>query len=172
MILGRVVGEIWATRKHPGLFGAKLLVVQPHLWYGPPFEVAHVVAIDTLGAGEGEDVIVCLGEPARQWLAQAQGTNMADAAATAVPGYAGAAWLPVEAAVMAIVDRVDVKASAAELPGQRPLRFLGPPPAWATDRPELADGSSPALATTAAATLETKGPTKGPTRGPTKGSPR
>lgn len=152
MILGRVVGELWATRKHPGLEGAKLLLVQPHLWYGPPFEVAHVVAIDTLGAGEGEDVIVCLGEPARQWLAQTRGAAVA--AATAVPGYAGAAWLPVEAAVMAIIDRVDLAARPAELPGQRPLRFIGPAPAWATSGSGAEPGpaAGPGPDTTAAPT--------------------
>jgi microcompartment protein CcmK/EutM len=116
--------------------GVKLLIVQPHLWYGPPFEVAHLVAIDTLGAGEGEDVIVCLGEPARQWLAQVRDqvvTGAADGLAAGsppVPGYATAAWLPVEAAVMAIVDRLDM--GSRDLPGHRPLRFIGPPPAWAT----------------------------------------
>lgn len=133
MILGCVVGEVWATRRHPGLLGGKLLIVQPHLWYGPPFEVAHIVAIDTLGAGVGEDVIVCLGEPARQWLAavhhQASTAAGPSASAPPVPGYATAAWLPIEAAVMAIVDRVDV--TGDDLPGQRPLRFIGPAPAWA-----------------------------------------
>ena len=135
MILGRVVGELWATRRHPGLDGVKLLVVQPHLWYGPAFEVAHVIAIDTLGAGTGEDVIVCLGEPARQWLAESLGTRPAESGGA--PGYGAAAWLPVEAAVMAIVDRVAVTADA--LPGQRPLRFIGPLPSWA---PAAADPST------------------------------
>ncbi len=129
MILGRVVGEIWATRRHAGLSGTKLLVVQPHLWYGPSFEVAHVIAIDTLGAGVGEDVLVCMGEPARQWLAEHQGAR--EQAPGPTPGYSAAAWLPVEAAVMAIVDRVAV--STAALPGQRPLRFIGPPPSWAPE---------------------------------------
>ena len=57
MILGRVVGEVWATRRHSGLDGRKLLLVQPHLWYEPAFQVAHLVAVDTLGAGVGEDVV-------------------------------------------------------------------------------------------------------------------
>jgi ethanolamine utilization protein EutN len=84
MILGRVVGELWATRRHAGLDGRKLLIVRPHGWYNPPFPVAHLIAVDTLGAGVGEDVVVCLGEPARRSL--------------------GSTFLPVEAAVMAIVD--------------------------------------------------------------------
>ncbi len=133
MILGQVVGEVWATRKHPGLDGSKLLIIKPHLWYGPPFEVAHLVAIDTLGAGVGEDVIVCMGEPARQWLAAAQGLALPEGGEG--PGYAEAAWLPVEAAVMAIVDRVDLPADEySPLPGGRPLHFIGPAPQWGQER--------------------------------------
>lgn len=116
MILGRVVGEVWAARRDPGLSGRKLLIVQPHYWYEPPFEVGHLVAVDQLGAGVGEDVVVCLGEPARQSLC-----SPADASAGgAVPGYARAAWLPVEAAVMAIVDRSDLQVA----PDSRPLTSL------------------------------------------------
>lgn len=103
MILGRVVGELWATRRHAGLDGQKLLVVKPHCWYCPPFDVAHVIAVDRLGAGVGEDVIVCLGEPARRSIAEPQ----PDGSPSSVPGYQTAAFYPVEAAVMAIVDSID-----------------------------------------------------------------
>lgn len=106
MILGRVVGELWATRRHAGLDGQKLLIVKPHCWYCPPFDVAHLIAIDRLGAGVGEDVIVCLGEPARRSIDDEAEQTAADGAAAA-PGYQGAAFYPVEAAVMAIVDNVD-----------------------------------------------------------------
>jgi len=87
LILGRVVGEVWATRKHATLEGRKLLVVRPHLWYAPTHDVEHLVAVDPVGAGVGEDVVVCMGEPARRAL--------------------GSHNLPVEAAVCAIVDRVE-----------------------------------------------------------------
>lgn len=106
MILGRVVGELWATRRHAGLAGQKLLIVKPHCWYCPPFEVAHIVAVDRLGAGVGEDVVVCLGEPARRSLDDGP-ENETESKESAVPGYEGAAFYPVEAAVMAIVDNVD-----------------------------------------------------------------
>ena len=119
MILGRVVGELWAARRHPGLSGRKLLLIEPHYWYCPPFEVAHLVAVDTLGAGPGDDVIVCLGEPARQSLCEQP------AGRGTVPGYASAAMLPVEAAVMAIVDRVDIDKQPAPFTG-RPLRTVLP----------------------------------------------
>jgi len=85
VILGRVIGTVWATRKHPRMSGLKLLVVEPYFVYQPAHDVDHLVAVDTLDAGPGDDVLVCLGRPARRLLG---GDNF-----------------PVEAAVMAIVDR-------------------------------------------------------------------
>ena len=55
MILGRVVGEVWATRRHSRLRG-KLLIVRPHAWYDPPHQVGHIVAVDPVGAGIGRVV--------------------------------------------------------------------------------------------------------------------
>ncbi|HEY7953746.1 MAG TPA: EutN/CcmL family microcompartment protein [Polyangia bacterium] len=101
MILGRVVGEVWATRKHPALDGRKLLIIEPYLWYAPAHEVGHLVAVDPLGAGVGEDVVVCLGDPARRAL--------------------GGTAFPVEATVAAIVDRTEL----FEDRGPRPLGFVG-----------------------------------------------
>lgn len=120
MILGRVLGEVWASRRDPGLGGRKLLLVQPHHWYEPPFQSGHLVAVDALGAGPGEDVIVCLGEPARQSLLA---DDSAAASGSVGPGYPQAGWLPVDAAVMAIVDRVNL--SSGDM--VRPLRALGSP---------------------------------------------
>lgn len=116
MILGRVLGEVWASRRDAGLSGRKLLLIQPHHWYEPPFPVGHLVAVDRIGAGPGEDVLVCLGEPARQSLRDDVDPSPVG---SAVPGYSQAAWLPVDAAVMAIVDRVDLQPTAA-----RPLQSL------------------------------------------------
>lgn len=135
MILGKVVGEVWATRRHAGLDGRKLLLIQPHLWYEPAFQVAHLVAVDTLGAGVGEDVVICLGEPARHSQLEGETSGPVHGAAAGVPGYAAAAWLPIEAAVMAIVDRVELGEPAGE---GRPLRFIGPPPDWARPAPDTA----------------------------------
>jgi ethanolamine utilization protein EutN len=107
MILGRVVGQVWATRKNRWLEGRKLLLVRPLAWYRPDHACDHLVAVDPIGAEVGQDVVVCLGLPARQALGDARN--------------------PVEASIAAIVDRVDVYASAAAEPafafaeGREPL---------------------------------------------------
>ncbi len=112
MILGRVVGEVWATRKHAALDGRKLVIVRPTLWYAPLHESGHLVAVDGLGVDVGQEVVVCLGEPARRSL-----------------GLGGPGLnVPVDAAIMAIVDRVELTDDV----GKRPLAFVdGVAPAWA-----------------------------------------
>jgi microcompartment protein CcmK/EutM len=97
VILGRVVGQVWAARRDPRLTRARLLVIRPHGVYEPAFASGHLVAVDDVDAGIGDDVIVCLGAPAR---ASAGGDDM-----------------PVDAAVLGVVDRVtltDAPAMAAE----------------------------------------------------------
>jgi ethanolamine utilization protein EutN len=96
MILGRVVGQCWATRKSPRLEGQKLLIVRPLCWYGPDPAADHLVAVDPVGAEVGQDVVVCLGLPARWALHDTRH--------------------PVEASVAAIVDRVQVYRDAAAQP--------------------------------------------------------
>ena len=53
MNVARVIGTIWATRKHPDLEGAKIQLVQPLSCDLKPFGKP-LAAIDTVGAGEGE----------------------------------------------------------------------------------------------------------------------
>ena len=67
MFLGRVIGEVWATRKVSDLEGHRLLVVEAlDTGSGPPAPmVTPVVAADPLGAGVGEEVIVAFGKAAR-----------------------------------------------------------------------------------------------------------
>jgi microcompartment protein CcmK/EutM len=62
VIRGRVLGEVWATRKAPGLVGRRLLIV------GVDGQDRAVVAIDTLDAREGEAVTVSVGSGARNVL--------------------------------------------------------------------------------------------------------
>jgi ethanolamine utilization protein EutN len=67
MFLGRVVGEVWATRKAPDLAGLRLLVVEAldeRREPGAP-KVTPVVAADPLGAAFGEHVVVAFGKAAR-----------------------------------------------------------------------------------------------------------
>jgi len=88
MILGRVIGQVWATRKCKRLEGTKLLIVQPLCWHLPDHESDQLIAVDPVGAEVGQDVIVCMGLPAR-WAM-------------------GDTRYPVEASIAAIVDGVEM----------------------------------------------------------------
>lgn len=99
MILGRVIGQVWATRKNPYLSGRKLLLVRPLTWSLPDHDCDHLVAVDPVGAEVGQDVVVCLGLPARWAL--------------------GDTRHPVEASIAAIVDRVEVYRGACQNPAFR-----------------------------------------------------
>ncbi len=90
MILGTVTGQLWATRKCARLTGHKLLVVRPDVAYRPRAD--HLIAIDQVGAEVGQQVLVTIGAPGR-WAA-------------------GDARTPVDAAVSAIVDRVQWEAAS------------------------------------------------------------
>lgn len=50
MLKGKVIGTATATLKHPSLSGWKLLVVRT--------ESEPVLAVDTLGAGKGDEVMI------------------------------------------------------------------------------------------------------------------
>ena len=61
MKTGKVIGNIWATRKEEKLAGLKLLVIQPvNLLDDTPVEYP-IVAADIIGAGVGEKVIYVAG---------------------------------------------------------------------------------------------------------------
>jgi microcompartment protein CcmK/EutM len=69
MILGRVIGSITSTINHPFYDGKKLLVVERIDTAGAPL-ADYVIAVDTVGAGAGERVLVLdEGNGARQVLA-------------------------------------------------------------------------------------------------------
>ena len=91
MILAKVVGTVVATRKDERLVGCKLLVVQPVSPDGEP-RGTHLVAIDTVDAGAAETVLIVMGSSARM--------------------VAGLADRPVDAAIVGIVDIVDIDSSA------------------------------------------------------------
>ena len=87
MLLARIVGTVVATRKDPKLVSNKLLLVRPVDPKGKA-EGNYLVAIDTVDAGVGETVLIVSGSSAR--LA----SGMKDT--------------PVDAAIVGIVDTVDV----------------------------------------------------------------
>lgn len=63
MIVGKVVGSIVSTRKNDKLIGNKFMIVEPV--YHMEAENHRIVAIDNIGAGIGEYVLVAQGSAAR-----------------------------------------------------------------------------------------------------------
>ena len=88
MQVARVLGDVVATRKDPGLTALKLLILQPLDASGQPFGRT-LVAADAAGAGLGETVFFVRGREA------------------AFPFHPVEA--PVDAAIVGIVDRCDIE---------------------------------------------------------------
>ena len=90
MILGRVVGELTSTINHPFYDAKKLLVVERTTPGGTPLP-DYLVAVDTVGAGVGERVLVLdEGTGARQVF--------------------GSKDAPVRSVIVGIIDAVDISA--------------------------------------------------------------
>ncbi|TDI34609.1 MAG: ethanolamine utilization protein EutN [Acidobacteria bacterium] len=87
MILGRVAGTVVATQKDERLEGFKLLIVQAVEPDGR-LKDSFLVAVDTMGAGNGELVLVVSGSSARM--------------------VEGCSDRPVDAAIAGIVDDIDL----------------------------------------------------------------
>ena len=87
MILGKVVGTVWATRKDEALVGVSLQIVR-HIDLDYKLKDAFVVAVDTVQAGVGDIVLVATGSSARQTTVTKN--------------------KPVDAVIMAVVDKLDV----------------------------------------------------------------
>tara|TARA_R110002111_G_scaffold231990_1_gene293097 strand:- start:198 stop:512 length:315 start_codon:yes stop_codon:yes gene_type:complete len=93
MYLAKVIGSVVSTKKDESMRGRKLLMVRPMLVdpedpskFKPGSNT--IIAIDTLGAGEGELVMLAQGSSARQ----AEGLKQ----------------LPVDAAVVGLIDTVSI----------------------------------------------------------------
>jgi microcompartment protein CcmK/EutM len=85
MRLARVVGQVVATVKEPGLDGFKILLVEDLDATVPErdqFDAEAYPAIDVVGAGEGEVVLVTAGSAAR--VPSASGQTATDAAVVAI----------------------------------------------------------------------------------------
>lgn len=63
MVIGKVIGSVISTRKHQNLIGNKFLIVE--LLRGMAAVSDKIVAIDTVGAGIGDYVMVVTGSGAR-----------------------------------------------------------------------------------------------------------
>ena len=93
MFLARVIGHVVATKKDAAMNGRKLLLLRPLVVdESEPARLRPgsntVVAVDALGAGQDEIVLFCQGSSAR--------------------AAEGMKTLPIDAAVIGIVDSVDV----------------------------------------------------------------
>ena len=93
MFLARVIGHVVATKKDAAMNGRKLLLLRPLVVdESDPARLRPgnntVVAVDALGAGRDEIVLFCQGSSAR--------------------AAEGMKTLPIDAAVIGIVDSVDV----------------------------------------------------------------
>lgn len=86
MIICKVIGNVWATKKEPSLDGFKLMVVREQ-----SSSSYSMVAVDIVGAGIGEQVLVVKGSTARR--------------------AAGEDSLPVDAAIVGIIDTLELQSS-------------------------------------------------------------
>jgi microcompartment protein CcmK/EutM len=93
MFLGKVVGTVWSTKKSPDLEGVKFLIVHPIDLDKEPTKNVVVVA-DRLGAGIGEVVMCAYGKAARSAIGDQE--------------------MSIEAAVVGIVDRMDLSEAESE----------------------------------------------------------
>ncbi len=89
MIIGRILGTIVSTQKDERLIGKKLLIVKPINLDGTD-QSGYVVAVDTVGAGFHEKVMIVGGSSAR----------MAD----------GTKDCPVDSAIIGVIDTIDFTA--------------------------------------------------------------
>lgn len=87
MVLGKVVGTVWATRKDDELVGMKFQIVK-HVGLDYKLKDTFVVAVDTVQAGVGDVVLVTSGSSARQTTLTRN--------------------KPVDAVIVAVVDKLDV----------------------------------------------------------------
>lgn len=89
MQIARVIGTVVSTQKHPKFEGAKLLLVQPVTIDDTP-RGTPLLAVDSVGAGVTEKVLIVL-------EGRAAGEALGRKAA------------PVDAAIIGIIDSVDIQ---------------------------------------------------------------
>ncbi|MGL4848642.1 MAG: EutN/CcmL family microcompartment protein [Clostridium sp.] len=87
MVLGKVIGNVWATRKDEKLNGQKFLVVKIFINKNELKDELFVAA-DNAGAGVGDIVLITKGSAARCSIEKHE--------------------VPVDATIVGIVDSIDV----------------------------------------------------------------
>lgn len=87
MEIGKVVGNVWATRKDEKLCGQKLLVVKL-LKDKESYKDGFLVAADNAGAGNGDLVLITKGSSARESLENRS--------------------VPVDATIVGVIDSLEV----------------------------------------------------------------
>lgn len=88
MVVGEVVGNLWATKKDEKLSGLKFLVVRKLDYKGKKTDNV-MVAVDSVGAGIGDQVLIVAGSSAR--------VNLGDKN------------IPVDATIVGIVDSLELQ---------------------------------------------------------------
>jgi ethanolamine utilization protein EutN len=98
MFLAKVIGNVVATQKDSRFLGMKLLLIQPYITKDRKLTASgsSVVAVDSVGAGQGECVLFTQGSSAR----------LTDRTKDA----------PVDAVIVGIVDTVEVDGAIVEKP--------------------------------------------------------
>jgi len=89
MLIAQVIGTLVATRKHELLVGSKIQIVQPLDSMGKKARGDSFVAIDAVGAGVGEQVVVVRGSGARQAVDNDH--------------------CPIDATIIGIIDQIDIE---------------------------------------------------------------
>ena len=85
MLVGTVVGQVWATKQDPSLEGLRLVVVQPWTSDGLP-SAETLVAVDPLGAGTGERVLIVFGRAARHVIGRGHDIGFQTAVSAIIDG--------------------------------------------------------------------------------------
>ncbi len=80
MIIGEVKGNVWSTSKEESLNGLKLMIIQRIDLANKSAYLESFIAVDCIGAGIGERVLITQGSSARLLLPQHQQNAPIDAA--------------------------------------------------------------------------------------------
>jgi microcompartment protein CcmK/EutM len=98
MIFAKVIGSVVAAQKEENLTGKKILLCKETDARGVPLSAYHV-AVDAVGAGEGDFVLITTGSAARMTESTRE--------------------TPIDAVIVAIIDSVELDAGADGVKGKK-----------------------------------------------------